>query len=366
MFWLKIVGYICATVFSVYFLFLTIRNMAKLNFFFTFVPENRGKIVLHGDKYHKTIIAKRGFSVDNAGEITEKANLNTEKEPLLVRLLGIYSIGIPPFANIFRYDFDYVTVKLGEEGQEGGMGYIPIRKSLRQQDTILLSDYPYFMTADGAETAELLPLDVKFLVTSRIINPYLAIFRSTDWLRQMTTWSEGAARNFIGVHKYDYLVKNEEQGRIASPTEVKDAFEKYLLKALKEDMKANYGVEVVSATLIQISPPAAFVETTTKIYTAVQTADAEKAASIIKIETAKNNARAAIETAEGTKQAAILTMEGQAEGLKKVAAEVKAAGVSGKRVLNAQIIKDAGPNTKYVVTALSDLGDKVIEKLGGK
>lgn len=80
-------------------------------------------------------------------------------------------------------------------------------------------------------------------VEAKIVNPYKAMFMIKDWNAAMTSWIEGAARDFVSKNSYEEIIR----GDLASQLKA------HILKQISDDLR-NYGVVIVELTVIHIEP----------------------------------------------------------------------------------------------------------------
>ncbi|HTY40007.1 MAG TPA: hypothetical protein VMC43_02875, partial [Candidatus Paceibacterota bacterium] len=185
---------------------LLLTPLAKADFFFTMVEEARAKAILVNDRFDRFVMAYKGFGFDdnwNVGEV-DKDNPDggtyQERRKSIDKHLpgGIRWLGLPGVSTVHKYHFRWATVFDTGDKATGELKR-HVEPYDEQIDYILLNDYNYYTKLTGAETyeggkasengkAEEAPgfgVDVEILLPTRIMNPYLALFRAHRWLEQV-------------------------------------------------------------------------------------------------------------------------------------------------------------------------------------
>jgi len=294
--------------------------LAQFDLFFTFVKEGEAKIVVAGQSYVKTILSLSGYIVARDGTIV--TGTPWWKSPF-ERWFGTYWVGIPPFRKIFSYQLRWTTYQPKVAG--GGKEPVVRRETLR---STFVKDKVYYGKADNVETDEGLPLEVEFLVTLRVVNPYKAIFLISNWVETVIDRTTQQARVYIGTKTYQQLLQEET-------FEPSKGFSGYMATALEQVILDAYGVRFVSCDILSIDPPVSYRETTTRLYTAQRNAEA-----IV----TQAEAEATATKVKGYAEAVAITAKGQAEAtaLETRVAAFKKGPAAAKALLNAEVGKAQG------------------------
>ena len=269
-----------------------VRKLAELERFWATCQEGQARPVTRNKKFSKFIMSFAGKCFK--GELDGYPLLSTsqaeywevvedtrppQKESFWT---GLYWIGIPPFSEIQRYKMTWIEWGYPKK-PDGGVSIekapIPHEELISH---ILVQSDVYFVRISSAETSEGVPVDVSFLLTINITNPYKALYRVQHWLEAVSNQTEGTTRVFIGTKKFPELFTLEEGtdmktvGKfIPSPT----SSEK-LLEDLQErltEFKEEYGVFVELVQIQSVEPAGTdakkYRELLTMIYEAKQKAE---------------------------------------------------------------------------------------------
>lgn len=325
-------------------LLVLILLCAKIQFIWTKVEENHAMIIVKGDQYQKTILAKKDWRLKKDG--SEGIEKVPEKEKLLTRFLGVHYMGIPFICRIYFYYLEWMTWKMDEKDDQ----YRAISEK-KKLDLVYLADYPYYVEAKDVEAKDLIPFSFAFIITARVMNPYKAVFVSHDWVRQMTALVRAAAIKYAGTKTFEEIVDNKKTGAEECSRLVSREISKTLLE--------EYGVEIVSISVQDIKPDENFRELTLKKTTATREAEAEVAR-------AEGTAQAARITALGRADALRTEATGQAEALKTRATALDQAGESGKTLVQADVAQELAKNGKTTVFTIDGVMETAAKLLGGK
>lgn len=140
--------------------FLVYYVLAPDNKWSTFNQEGTGKVVMRGDKFHKGLIQWEGRTFD--------ADWNVIAGREFHLFGGLRFVGWYPLDYIYRYWFEWTGLRPD--------GVTPLPHDPELLDYIMLKQDVYFGETKEAEDLERLPLDVSFVLTIRITNPYKALF----------------------------------------------------------------------------------------------------------------------------------------------------------------------------------------------
>lgn len=275
-----------------------VRKLAELEKFWATCQEGGARPVTRNKKFSKFIMSYAGKCF--AGEI--KGSPLKKNQPEYWEVVddtrphekenfwsGLYWIGIPPFAEIQRYKMTWI--EWGFPKKEDGTvstekAPIPHEETISQ---VLVQSDVYFVRVASAETSEAIPVDVSFLLTINITNPYKALYRVQHWLEAVSNQTEGTTRVFIGTKKASELFTLEEgvDKKSVSKVTLSPTSSERLLEALKErfaEFKNEYGVFVELIQIQSVEPAG----TDAKKYRALLTMvyEAEQNAKKVAIEAA--------------------------------------------------------------------------------
>ncbi len=262
--------------------FLAVLAFASLLFVFlrfTFVDEGTDKIVVRFGGYKKTLLAKRGYKVDDDDEIVQ---LEPDEEPPSTRFGGLRFVGFWPLDKVFTYNFTWVKIKpdgTSEDRHEEGVNHI------------LARDYVYGIKVQKAEDADLVPLDVLLSATAQITNPYKALFGVKDWFGAFIGRVSPYVRKFVTQKSYDEI----EEADLET-----DIFNALIADGIIEELKDRYGIDLHKIEVVDINPGEAYRQMT------------------LQKKIGKMNADQAVEETAGRVLASVARTSGIAlEGLKK-------------------------------------------------
>lgn len=243
---------------------------------------------------------------------------------------GVVFYGFWPFHQIHRYRFKWTEERVKADGSRE-----PWRRD-EMTSIMYVETFVYHVRLEGAEDSGGQPLDLSYLLSVRINNPYKARFAVTDWLERLTADSNNAAKIWVGQHTFSEITSEKH----------KDSDESGFVQALK---KLNYnlptehedkgapeviGVTVVASSLQQVEIAGSNRQALVEASTAVVVAERRKQATIIE--------------AEGRKQAAILEGEGRAQAINAVYEKVKEFGDLGMFLSQLDAMKATGPGDKII------------------
>jgi len=312
------------------------------NILVTKVPEGRAKFVMRGEEFSHLLLHREGYHVNDPNKPWYREDKpqwdmlsNTwddfprhrrgSKQELdrmyddrffLLRMVGLYWVGLYPFKSIYRYEFTWNEVRISEStGEE------ELVTRREWTDHVRVVDYTYAMRLKEAETRNNIPLDVDYATTAEMVNPVKAIFAVDDWMTRVSASTNRVTRNFIGRFEYDELVSetNQEEGSAKREEENFSKPQRHLTSKLPDDdpdaaedqrgLYGHYGIVIKAADLMSISITEGpmrekFLEATTQKYTADQGA--------YEVEV-MGKAKAAADLAEGTAAAKVITLKGEAQ-----------------------------------------------------
>ncbi|TSD02411.1 MAG: hypothetical protein Athens071424_107 [Parcubacteria group bacterium Athens0714_24] len=322
---------------------IILRWIADRDFFLTLVNEGEWKAVVRAGSFRKGLMAYKGYTEDEKGNIVEEL----KKEKKRKKLGGIRWLGIPTVDEIHRYNFRWVVtrnIKVNEEKPEEGFvsqkelpnGQWAVSFS-KQLDYIYLRDANYLIILRDADVKDSwMPVTIYAVVTLRILNPYKALFRVDKWLDVTLFAIESALRSWVAWNKYDAVLQKKE----VLEHDKDEAFLKSLTGGgmqLTEYVLDRYGAQVKRIQFLEVELPEGF----TKQATAQAAADREA----LRIATLR---------------------DAEYDRFKKITLAVKEEGLQGEMVFAGETIREAskGQATKLFLPFGSIQG--FIEGLLGK
>lgn len=208
--------------------------LAPENLFFTFVPENKAKFIVSGNKLQKILLSSNQYTLANDyGVIPGKS------EGVLG---GLRFYGFWPLSDVLIYKFKWTNIT--ESGE--------IISHNEILDTMILKTDMYLVHVDQAEDADLVPLDLKVVITARIVNPYKAMFIAQNWLEYVTNVVKAAVRNEMRKHCYVDLVGGSKGTHFTSLGA--NIFAQMEIAGEISELKNTYGVEISKIRIENIDP----------------------------------------------------------------------------------------------------------------
>lgn len=181
---------------------VAIYILAKKDIFFTFVEEATAKAIMKFNGFHKIVMQYENCGLDDEWNIIL---CSPEKPKRRTLLGGLKWIGIPGIYSVHEYKFTWARIKSQKEEKE------QIERTTENIKHIFVKDYVYLGEVKGAETKSLVPLDITFLITIRVVNPYKALFRIHDWVNAVISRIEAYFRQFVSQTEYETLIEQKQQ-----------------------------------------------------------------------------------------------------------------------------------------------------------
>ena len=200
-----------------------------------FLEEGYAIIIMKGESFHKCYIKYRGkvllsnLSVDDG----------VEKVPF--NIMGMVPM-LWPFYKVYTYQQRWVKFKNGtKEQREEPLAHV------------ILMPYVYGVEIKDAETEGKVPINMWIEVEAVIFNPYKAMFQIKDWNAAMTSWIEGASRDFVSKNSYEEIIRGE----------LSSSLENHISKRVEKIIE-RYGVKITNLSVIQVVPSNAEYEQATQ------------------------------------------------------------------------------------------------------
>lgn len=220
--------------------------LAKHDIFFTFVEEATAKAIMKFDGFDRIVMQYENCELEREDKENEwNVKLCSPKRPKRKSLLGgLKWVGIPGIYSVYKYRFTWATVKPQKEEKE------QVERRTEMIKQIFVKDYVYLGEIKGAETKSLVPLDVNFLITTRVINPYKALFRVHDWVNVIISRIEAYFRQFVSQEEYESLIGRKQQ----MGEEIMKALEETGIFGDAGKFYRDYGVKVKNIEMRDIDP----------------------------------------------------------------------------------------------------------------
>ena len=234
--------------------------LANFDICFTFVEEGTAKAVVRGKEFHKFLLQSKEmkFREGSWDIVPLRPDEQPEKRYWFERWSGARWVGLWPFFSIYNYKFKWTVAK--QEEKDGKIVTTPDMRE-RTIDSIYIRDVVYYGKIESAETTDNTPVDVEYLLTVRVTNPYKALFRVHRWLEAVIDLTSQRGRQYIGTRSYKQLVAKE--GKKQSTGFAGG------IRGLREHLCENFGVEFVYADIASVE----FSGTTKKEYVEASTAE---------------------------------------------------------------------------------------------
>jgi len=276
---------------------IVVRLLAEINVIFTYVPEGRGRIITLNGKFTRAVLSLTGytfrsdtklveFDVEKRRIVTDEYTERPETDDELIQRLdphpwdvvpdrthrsystlnplnylsGVYWVGIPPFADIFRHVFRWTSYEqTGEQSTER----VP-KPHEKELDYFLVQTDVYYVIVQNAETSgqeERLPVSIEVLLTLRIANPFKAFSRVQRWLELVTDQTDSRVRRLVGNMRYNDIVGQEESVSFEIGKAIAD---------LSDELFREYGISMEKVQILSVDPPDELREITLAQYTATE------------------------------------------------------------------------------------------------
>lgn len=135
-----------------------------------------------------------------------------DERSFFARYFNIYWIGLFPIYRVLRYRFAW-----DEEGQiKDPEKQKSLERGTLHRDelttSVFIKPHQYTIFVREAEVQGNLAVNFKIVLTVRIVNPYHAIFKTDNWLRQVRTATTTSALGYVREKDFDNLVR--EAGKV--------------------------------------------------------------------------------------------------------------------------------------------------------
>ncbi|MFC1700698.1 SPFH domain-containing protein [Patescibacteria group bacterium] len=218
---------------------LTIYFFGKKDFFFTIIKEKTAKALMRFGKLHRIL----GYKEDDDGYLIEEKNII--KKWLNKNTGGLHWIGIPGINKIYKFKRGGLSYKQvpNEKGQ-----IVPKFKEEEEKeyDCISLKDNLYYAIIQNAETSDMVPVNIHFQLTFRIVNVRKALFEVEDWVEMSLNQFKPILRDWIATKKIEDLIgaPGKTNGKEIIKKIGEEAKEVIDKSDINKRLYKNYGIEL--------------------------------------------------------------------------------------------------------------------------
>jgi regulator of protease activity HflC (stomatin/prohibitin superfamily) len=219
-----------------------------------------------------------------------------------------------------------------------------------------VNSFAYWVKLDAAENKDNIPLDLDYLLTVEINNPYKALYAISDWLNRTSADTNNEAKIFVGNSTFEELTKE----RRATDDVNVNMFSRTMLKLNSNvytetgefGTRQSYGVTIKAVSLVDVAPVGDNREEVLQANTAVIIAEKNAEATVV---TAQGAANAAVKIAEGNAKAVRLAADAEKYAVDAVYGEIQKHGAEGIAIRQLQTMEKAGAGGNNVIWANNPL-----------
>ena len=267
---------------------------------------------------------------------------------------NIYWYGLYPFKQVFEYQFDWTEQRIKENSNE----YEPWHRKERTW-FIYVKNFSYWIRLVNAKDKSNIPVDVDYLLTVLINNPFKALFSIADWLGRVSADANNRGKTYVGESAFEDLTRERTDQETQNQTAVNE-FSKHIL-AINDNLltehtitgaPVSYGVTAKAVSGVKL----------TIAGTPEEKAALDKATTARIV--AKKNAEAKVETAQGDAQAVRIAADAEKYAVDTVYDTISDYGPEGIAIRQLQAIEksSAGPGNS-IIWANNPILDAVKEGL---
>jgi hypothetical protein len=175
-----------------------------LFFRFTRVEEGTAKAIVRLGGFKKIVMVWSGYELDEGWNVKPVSEIGKK----LHLPGGLRFVGFWPLDKVYRYKFRWRGIEIVEAREK-----VEFRE--KTIDYILLKPDVYWTKIEAAETAPLerIPLDIEFLVTARVLNPYKALFKAPpNWLENVLSRINAFFRDWVATKRLDEILAIRKEG----------------------------------------------------------------------------------------------------------------------------------------------------------
>lgn len=166
---------------------------------FTIVQEGTAKAIMRFGGFRKIVMAWRGYKLNSDWNVIQGA---ARELPGGLRLVGIWWLD-----RVYTYNFRWQGIELVEAKEK----VVFHEKTI---DYILVKPDTYWTKIEAAETRppERIPLDIEWLITMKVVNPYKTLFRAPpNWVEAVLSRFNTLSRSWVGLKKLDELLELKKE-----------------------------------------------------------------------------------------------------------------------------------------------------------
>jgi regulator of protease activity HflC (stomatin/prohibitin superfamily) len=165
---------------------------------FTLVQEATAKAVVRLGAFKKILMSYKDYELDKEWNVKPVADIGKKWHlPGGLRFVGIW-----PLDKVYSYDFRWQGIEI-VEGKE------KVVFNERKLDYILVRPDVYWTQIKGAETVapERIPLDIEWLITMRVVNPYKTLFKAPpNWVENILARLNAHLRDWVATKSLDEIL----------------------------------------------------------------------------------------------------------------------------------------------------------------
>jgi len=160
---------------------------------FTLTKEATAKAILRLGGFRKIVMAWKGYKLDK--------NWNVKPKKALRLPGGLRWIGIRGLDKVYKYHFRWYSVEL-RAGEEPKVEF----KDIKDLDYILVKPDTYWSKIVKAETKDGMIIDIEFLDTIRVINPWKVLFVAPpNWLENALNRLNALRTGWVRSKEFDKI-----------------------------------------------------------------------------------------------------------------------------------------------------------------
>jgi regulator of protease activity HflC (stomatin/prohibitin superfamily) len=139
---------------------------------------------------------------------------------------GFHWVGLYPIFTIYKYQFRWTE---WTQPQQTTVNEPKGRDEMTH--FIFTKSFTYYSKVTDVKTnsaisgEELIPLDVEYTITVRCTNPYLALFKTDDWLAFVFSVTNNVVRNYVGRRTYADLASELDRQKNRKGQGVSEEFD---------------------------------------------------------------------------------------------------------------------------------------------
>lgn len=253
--------------------------LAPENLFFTFVPENKVKFIISGGRLQKILASSNQYTLHPGNAQFDKYDVVRGESKGLLGGLRFY--GFWPLSDVMIYRFKWTNIT------ESGV----ISEHDEILDTMILKTDMYLVKVTDAEDKNMIPMDIKAILTIRIVNPYKAMYMAQNWLENIVNIIKPAVREQVRKYSYEELIKGDGEHFSLLGKNIFNELRGGVPNDI-EELYAKYGIELSSIRIENIDPQAGLRELTLKKIVAEKEAEVKKITASADAEAFKEKALA--------------------------------------------------------------------------